>query len=265
MHVISFPKFLNWAFAVELAHHERLSTPDRGGYGSTWGAMAMTSLLGCLVDGSSTPAHQLARPAVHPDALKAAEAVMMLPADPDLVRLPRGWNPFPDLDDPHGLIAATVTAVLDRRAMREPAALMDNLIALVISCAVMGKEPEWRVEQPEFQVVRRYGQPAWFLQVKAKDAFGRDYVYEVDGYNRRAGRPKPGAYRKYEFTRPFEGAVQSRIDWYLWARAMNRVAERLEQESLVAHRIAPWRADCEIWLRSQNSGSFAQAPEIAAK
>lgn len=187
---------------------------------------------------------------VHPDANAASEAVMLLSAE--RFELPEGWNPFPDLDDPHGAIADAVADVLRWRSLKDEASLNANLIALVISYAVMGRVPDWQVAQPKFQMVDRAGKPAWFRTERYTDSFGREHVHEVDGFNSRAGRPHRGAYRKYRTSEPFGGAVQARIDWYLWAMAMERVAARLTG-ALKAHEIRPFSIAREPWLLERES------------
>jgi hypothetical protein len=252
--------FLKWVFGEELADAEQFGDRESCNFGSAWGGVEQISLLGCFVDGSSTPSDQLARRSVHPDAIAASEVVMLLAAE--RFELPEGWNPFPDMDDPHGLIAGVLDEVLCRRAMRDEASLNANLIAAVISFAVMGKDPEWRAEQPKFRMVEKSGKPGWFLKASHTDALGRVYEYETDGYNQKAGRPKPRAYRKFELSDPFQGFVQARIDWYLWSKAMIRVAERL-QDGLSSHQIRPFEIDCEIWNNPAYSSKTVQAIENA--
>lgn len=252
---IELRDFMRWAFGEELVH-------VAGNSGGGWNYIAAFAALGTVIDsqGYGGPLPDIGD--VHPDAQKASEAVMLL-ASEDFA-LPSGWNPFPDLNDPHGLIAAAVEEVLARRAMRDAASLNANLIGMVISFAVMGREPEWRVEQPKFRLVERSGMPAWFVRASHKDVFGRVYEYETDGFNAKSRRPMPGAYRKYELCDPFQGAVQARIDWYLWAKAVNRVAERLET-GLKAHRIVHEAHDCEIWKNSPSFAGSQQELEKVAK
>lgn len=263
MHKMTLPEFLKWAFAEELAHHpehERYSEAV-GSYGSTWGGVEAIAMLGCFVDGSSTPAHQKAVRRIDPDAVTASEAVMMLAAE--TFDIPDDWNPLPELDDPHGLIAMTVREVLERRAMSQASDRNANLIGLIVASAIIGKEPEWRVAQPKFRIVTRGGRPAWFVKESATDRFGRVYEFEAEGYDRRVGRPKKGAYRKYECD-PFHGAVQARIDWYLWSIAMERIADRLKS-GLKSHAILPFHVVREPWLLASADVVGAQTIEIASE
>ena len=239
MRKIELMTFLKWAFGEELIH---LSERGVGNLASSHAAMLGYASLGAKVDTSSFG--QVGLNGVHPDALALNDAVMLLAAEK--FDLPEGWNPFPDLDDPHGLIASTVEEVLARRRMRDNATLNANMIALVISCSIMGKEPEWRVAQPKFRMIARKGEPSWFVKSSQTDTFGRVYEFESDGFDPKSRRPKPGAYRKYELSSSFAGAVQGRVDWYLWSKAIGRVAERLKT-GLVAHQITPFVIDCEIW------------------
>lgn len=254
---IDLRNFLKWAFGEELVH------VASEGESRAWSNIASLASLGTVVDtfgigGAGLP--ELAN--VHPDAIAANDAVMLLAGE--RFELPERWNPFPDMADPHGLIARCVENVLGRRALRYSGDLNNNLIALVISYAVMGKEPEWRVVQPKFRMVEQGGRPAWFVKTRQKDAFGRVYEYETDGREKRSHRPKKGAYRKYELSSSFDGSVQTRIDWYLWVMAMRRIAERL-QTGLKAHQITSFEADCEIWSKTGSFDADCQAIEIAAE
>jgi hypothetical protein len=254
MRKIGLGTFMKWAFGEELVHLAQ--SAEGGGGGSYLGRYAT---LGTRVSNGGYSSPELAH--VHPDALVVGEAVMLL-AREDLSP-PAGWNPLPDLDDPHGALAIVVEEVMARRAMRDNASLNANLIAMVISYAVMGREPEWRIEQPRFSLVQRGGKPAWFMKSTNTDALGRLYEYETDGYNARAGRPFRGAYRKYQVSQPFAGAVQARLDWYLWSRAMELVVTRLD-DGLKAHQITAPHIDCEIWKNSAYLRGDAQPVENAA-
>lgn len=258
MRKIEFREFMKWAFGEELVH---VAT---GGDGSlAWSRLAEMAALGTMVDtfglgGAGLP--ELAN--VHPDALAANDAVMLLAAEK--FSLPDGWNPFPDMDDPHGLIALCVAEVLERRALRYSGDLNNNLIAMVISYAVMGREPDWTAEQPKFRMIEHAGKPAWFVTAKAKDGFGRTYTYETNGYIAKSGRPKQGAYRKYEMSVEFQGAVQARIDWYLWSNAIEIVFGRLST-GLKDHQITMPAIDCEIWKKTSDFSRSEQGIEIAAE
>jgi hypothetical protein len=193
---------------------------------------------------------------VHPDAVAASEAVMLLSAE--TFDLPEGWNPMPEFDDPHGLIAETVASVLKQRASRDRETNTNNLIATVIGYAVMQREPEWRVATPHYRMVMRGGKPAWFRREMFKDSLGRSNSLEVDGYDARTHRPKPGAYRKFELSEPIEGAILSRISWYLWAKAVAAVSNRL-QTGLVAHRVERFEPHPEIWTVVPAGEAFENA------
>jgi hypothetical protein len=253
MRKIELGTFMKWAFGEELVHLAQRANEGGGG----WNYIAAFGALGTVIDGGGYASPELSR--VHPDAIVAGEAVMLL-AREDLSP-PVGWNPFPDLADPHGLIADAVNEVQARRAMRDGASLNANLIALVISCAVMGKEPEWRVQQPKFRMVSRNGEPMWFIRQSQTDTFGRVYEFETDGFNPKSRRPRPGAYRKYELAPGFSNHVQTRIDWYLWSKAMELVAARLV-EGLTAHQITMPKIDCEIWKNSRAAQAVAEPVEM---
>jgi hypothetical protein len=257
MHKMSLPDFLKWAFGEELAH---VATENGGG---GWSMIASFAALGTVIDTSGIGGAGLPELAdVHPDAIAASEAVMGLAAE--RFELPEGWAPFPDLDDPHGLIGDVVRGVLDERALRYAGDLNQNLIALVIASAVLGKAPDWSAEQPKFQLALRAGKPAWFVMDEQADAFGRVYRFETDGFNAKAGKPKRGAYRKYEMDPAFASTVRARIDWYLWALAMESLARRLGA-GLKAHRIAPFAIDREPWREKADFRVSGQALEKAVE
>lgn len=264
MHKMSLPDFLKWAFGEELAHVPGYDRIGEGGgnFGSAWGGIAEIAKLGCFVDGTRTPVDQMAPRMIDPDAVAASEAVMLLAAEN--FDIPARWNPFPELDDPYGLIADCVREVVSRRALAYAGDRNGNLMGLIIACASMGKEPEWRIPQPKFRMVAKNGVPAWFVTTRQADVFGRVYEVETSGFDARSRRPMPGAYRKFEFSSPFTSHVQARIDWYLWTLAMERLAERLG-EGLISHRILPFQVLREPWLFSSNFADTAQVTEYAAE
>ncbi|MDB5582817.1 MAG: hypothetical protein JWR80_7993 [Bradyrhizobium sp.] len=251
---IELRDFMKWAFGEELVH-------VASGESRAWSIMAQMAALGTVIDSQGFGGGLPEIENVHPDAIIANEAVMLLAAEN--FSLPEAWNPFPDMDDPNGLIADCVAEVIDRRRFRLASDLNNNLIAMVISYAVMGRDPDWTAEQPAFPMVEKAGKPAWFVRSRHVTEDGRVYDHETDGYNTRAGRPKPGAYRKFSLDPRFQGAVQARIDWYLWSKAITRVAEHL-QTGLKAHQIKPFAVDCEIWLDPPNVERPAQGLEIVA-
>jgi hypothetical protein len=251
---IELKEFLKWAFAIELVH---VATAESGSMTGRWADMLS---LGTVVDKFGGPlAPDMAD--VHPDAIAASEAVMTLPLD--VIDLPMGVSLFPDLDDEHGLIAQTVDEVMTRRAMRDAASLHANSVGMLIHNSVLGKEPLWQVDDPSTRMVMRAGKPGWFIRRQQTDAFGRAYDYEADGYDARAGRPMPGAYRKYELSEPFGGHVQDRIDWMLWARMLTVIAEKLST-GLKSHRIKPFAIDVAPWENRHDAAQYAQPLENAA-
>lgn len=233
---------MKWAYCEELPHLDERA--DQDAILSSYGAFEHLAKLGCFVDGSSTPADQLAARSVHPDALAIHEAVSYLAAED--FDVPAGWAPFPDLDDAHGLIAETVAQVLHRRQSRDRASRSANLIGLVIHCAMQGVEPEWRVEQPKERMAGRDGRPGWFLKQVMEGPRGTSYTLEVNGYDAKRQRPKPGAYRKWELTESFDRAVMERIDWYLWRLALERLHSRLDGR-LEMYALAPLSGEREPW------------------
>lgn len=251
---IDLREFLKWAYHEQDALR---AVEQRDAYGS--GRYAEAVMYGTTIDKSrGVPVPDVADLPV--DAVTAVDALMTLPLG--IIDLPE-IALFPDLYDEHGLIADAVDEALTRRAMRDAATQHANAVAMLISNLVRGKQPVWEVEQPTTRMVMRAGKPAWFIRRQQIDAFGRAYDYEADGYDRRAGRPLPGAYRKFELAEPFGGHVQDRIDWMLWARMLTVIAEKLST-GLKSHRIKPFHIDVAPWGTLAFLGDGAQGLERIA-
>ncbi|MAY63985.1 MAG: hypothetical protein CML29_17415 [Rhizobiales bacterium] len=244
MKQVSIMELMAWAFREELPKVERQgSFATTGAVASTAAMIAQVGELGTLVD---VPVNQWGVVPVmvddepHPDALRVGEAVRALTGK--TVTPPDGWNPFPDWADEDGLVAAAVASALPSISAHAGR----TFLADAVCAAVLGKSIDWRCDPPRRRMVMRGGKPAWFAETSGSDASGQ-WVREIDGYDRRSKRPRPGAYRKYELTRPIHGDISTRFRRAAWASGLRLLARQLAAEGLAAHeltnrvpRIAPW-------------------------
>lgn len=122
-------------------------------------------------------------------------------------------------------------------------------MALVTTSAILDRGPDWTADFPGIEIVSANGRPRWFVMKRAKDALGRAYDYEADGYNKKSGRPVAGAYRKYALKGFIRSAALSRLDWQLWQDALSALADDLDGR-LSAHRLLPFRPDRQPWARA---------------
>lgn len=264
MKTISIEALLAWAFCQELckvgAAGDRLTSVGS----SNWDITREMAVLGTLIDKSPNlygviPGF-IEDGEPHPDALAVGRAVKGLT---DIgFDVPEGWMPFPDLDDPHGLIAIEVDRVMSEVRLKGDRLGGRHLVALVTGAAILGHGPDWDCRQPTFRMVETNGTPRWFLLQKSRDAFGRTYAFETEGFDKVKRRPKKGAYRKYELSRMMRGDILSRLDWQLWQDALSVLASGLKT-GLVAHRINPFFPDRAPWSRMTRRDAADQAIEMA--
>jgi hypothetical protein len=268
MKTMLIEELLSWAFCEELCK----VGSSGGGDGltvvaqSNWSVTREMATLGTLIDKS--PNFYGVIPGFiedgepHADALAVGEAVRWLGRNMFLV-IEDGWNPFPDLDDRHGLIAREVERVLCEVRLKGERLSGRHLVGLVTGCAILKRGPDWSAPQPGFRMVMSGGKPAWFVMKKAKDALNREYEFEANGYDAKRCKPVRGAYRKFELDRMMRSDILSRLDWQLWCDALSKIAERLDGR-LVAHRIAgglPVRAP---WARLRKIEAADQGIEKVA-
>ncbi len=257
MRSVTIDELLSWAFVHELPKGggvDGLGNPNsawRMLQASSWGKVTSWAELMTSID---LPARDhdnflIEQGAPHDDALAVGEAVTGL-VECDLI-LPEGWHPLPDWPREDPLIAEladlAVAGAVARFRLRTRAAMAGHLVSLVVGTAVLGREPGWQAEVPAVRMVEHAGKPAWFVRQAVRDAFGRRQTIEVDGYNSKAGRPKPGAYRRYQFSTDPTGDILGRLDRELWAVALRHLEGTLANR-LTGHRllncdvpVRPWR------------------------
>lgn len=265
MKKLSIEQFLTWAFTQELC---KVGSGSGGSFvsGSSWEMVSEFFTLGTMIDRSPNhygviPDFVTAQTDPHPDAVVAGNAVRRL-AERGGFEIGSGWSPFPEWSDDRGLIAVEVQSAVEALVLKRDALNGKHVVNLVISCAILGKGPDWHADRPDEAEVSVKGKPRWFVMLSAKDGFGRSYRYEADGYDRKKQRPVRGAYRKYALASSLRGAILSRLDWQLWQDALSTLHSELRHE-LKNTELLPFVPDRAPWVTQKFSSTSAQASEIA--
>lgn len=238
---ISIEKLLEWAFTEELG--------SRSGHCDAAGSSNFTMImdvirLGAIIDRSRNIKGMAFALEPDEDAIATVEAVRALAGRG--FDIGEGWNPFPEWSDEHGLIAQAVRDEVEALRVKGDRLNGRHAAALVYSCAVMGRGPDWTVEQPAMGYLQRNGVDAWFISKKSKDAFGRIYSLETDGYDRKRRKPVRGAYRKMELLEPIRGAIISRLEWQIWQDALCDLHSTLANQ-LKSHDLLPFFPRRQPW------------------
>lgn len=238
---ITIEKLLQWAFTEELG--ERASGVEPMGTSNFTMIMDVVRL-GAIIDRSTNIKGMAFALEPNADAVAAVEAVRALAGRGFYIG--EGWNPFPEWRDEHGLVALAVKDEVEAIRLRGEYLNGRHAAALVYSCAVMGRGPDWEAEEPASGYAKRGGTDAWFLSKKGKDAFGRVYAFETDGYDRKRKRPMRGAYRKMELLEPVRGAIVARLEWQIWQDALSELHSALANQ-LVSHDLLPFTPRRQPW------------------
>ncbi|WP_299478615.1 hypothetical protein [uncultured Paracoccus sp.] len=235
---------------------------------SSWGKITNWAELMTTIDAPARDHDNflLEQGAPHDDALAVGAAVADL-AHCEIV-IPSGWDPLPDWpqhdDRMPGLMAQAIERAVERFTLRPRGRRAAHLVSLVIGSAVLGREPGWAAPVPAIRMVERAGRPAWFMAKQVRDVFGRANEIEVDGFNRKAGRPYRGAYRKYEFSDDPVADIMARLDRELWAAALRRVHDRVANQ-LVSHRLSESEIVARPWGERGPRVQLIAGPGIGAK
>lgn len=247
MKTIEIEALLSWAYCEELPKAE---TAGVGGafietYGGGWDAVSRQGeLMADMVSDGRLNSYGVVPLAAsygappHPDAFVVHGAVGRL-AGMDL-DLPAGWSPLQGLglseEEQADAVARAMPriAILDGERLR----LRFKPVELVRRHAILRSAPSWEFERPKARFVMLHGKPAWFRKVPVEGAFGRLYEQEVDGYNPRAKRPWPGAYRKTVLDPDPTLAVVDRAEYEVWHAALGLLVDMLTSEGeLSAHAV----------------------------
>jgi hypothetical protein len=170
----------------------------------------------------------------HPAALALGEAMLAL----DAVQ-PGGfaeWEAFDDLADLAGdAIAAPLLDAARKDAQAQAgtmARMIGGLSSLMVKRAVLGAPRGWACGEVRAEVVcGSTGQPCWFRVVRLPAQWNEEgevtrwSEVEVDGYNAKAKRPYPEAYRKHRLIPDPLCVVMARAEWQLWRAALDVLAE----------------------------------------
>jgi hypothetical protein len=260
MKKITIEKLLHWAFREELPKIGA-GTVSVPGFSPT-DVLAGLIELGTGIDkspnGFGVISGYVYEGEPHPDAILVGEAVRAI-GDGRGIDIDAGWAPFPEWDDPHGLIAAAVERVRQRENGRSGRTSARSVAAMMMGIVMVGREPDWHADEPKTAMILKNGKPAWFVKSACKDSFGRDHLVEEDGYDKRKQRPKAGAYRKYRLTENIEGAILDRMEWQLWQSALVALHQKLSA-GLQAHMLLPSEPNYHPWARI----SQKQAEKILA-
>lgn len=255
MKKIEIEKLLTWAFVHELPKVGAGNGGTAVGY-SSWNAIADIASLGTMIDRTPNPYGAIpgyiyeGEPA--PDAVLVGDAVRAL-AGRDGFEIAAGWHPFPEWQDPHGLIRAEVERIADEQRDRSDRLNGRHVVNLVVSSAMLGRGPSWEAAAPTARpMLGPKGKPIWFVDRKAKDSLGRTYTYRDNGYDQKRHRPIKGAYRRWTLNRPLRGDILARLDWQLWQSALEVLHESL-RERLAAHVLYDFVPDRHPWTRAKKA------------
>ena len=220
-------------------------------------AFAELSLVGLTEKGSEEPAQRTLARMVdrigtmsvrpHPDAVAVAAAVAGL--DQCDVAIEAEWNGVADWSDSHGLVAAAVQGVVAGLSRLGQGRRIERVVGLLVTQARRGEPADWQADLPEIRLVTARGKPRWFVKASLVASGGRVCEIEADGFDRQARRPKPGAYRKYEFADDPTFQIEGRLDYQLWVLALRYIHDVVSpvlverRLSAFGRRLAPWLAD----------------------
>lgn len=246
MKQIPIVQLLEWAYRHELPKAERPGGGMSASAPSSWGMVYNLGILGTVIDapvnGYGVVPIGMDEGDPHPDAMKVGGAVAGLASA--RISIGENWSPFPEWADSDGLVAENVSRVRPRLASLSG----QEIQAMLIARAVLGRKPDWRGAEPGRSMVTKGGKPAWFMKEAGQDAYGNPVEREVDGFNYRGQRPRKGAYRKYRLTGDVAGLAIDRFRRTVWALAVRHVAQRvagqLSSHELTAEvpTLAPWSA-----------------------
>lgn len=256
MKTVTIEELLVWAFVHELPKGggtdglDSIHSAWRQLEASSWGKVLGYAELLTLVDRDRTdPGTWIEQGAPHEDALEVGRAVAEL-AKYD-VMFPEGWNPVIDWTEQGDLTRDAISRAVERFSLRPANKRGSSIVSLVISTAILGRLPDFYAPEPEQAMIERNGKPAWFMRRIAKDAFGREYSLEVDGYNHRAKRPQRDAYVKYEFQPEPLSDILGRVDYQTWVAAL-LVLESALANSLTSHRLTYSALSATPWLEEKD-------------
>ncbi len=257
---IGIEAFLAWCYREELP-----KTPRLGNGPANYGPSLRTddyvdhcNVWGLVPDFG-------ARSWPHPDAVRAGNLVMEL--GDFAVGMPEDWQPLADMVGMEGIEEATMRAI-NELTVRDSAGgtrLRVMPERLIVRHALLGGTPDWQAEMPAVKVVTRAnGKPCWFRRVMVRQRTGDMIEAEVDGYDQRAKRPFPGAYRKTRLVPDPADAVLGRAEYEIWHAALAVLVEELRGQ-LEAYELEHCTRPARPWEGSESGKTpEAKVPKIVS-
>lgn len=262
MKKVDIETLLRWAYREELPKD---GTTPRGpdGYLPGWCAVGPYGELGTMVDrwrlnNFGVIIDPAATENAHPDAVCVAKAVRSLSEFE--VEMPDDWNPADDLGDlgVHGRAAVVRCA---EKAMKVESDgrrwLKKAPERLIVYHAVVGGVPDWHVDPPVVEMVKKNGKPAWFRKQRIPDATDADgnviswREIEADGFNKKSRRPFDDAYRKYALEPdPVLGLI-GRAEYEVWRAALDVIVEEIDGK-LLDHICLPSKRPWRPWEEGES-------------
>jgi hypothetical protein len=263
MKTIGIEAFLRWVYREELPKAEAPGTGaaftaaafGAAGFDGGWDAVSRQGdlMAECVSDGRPNsygviPLSSWYGAPPHDDAYAAHAAISTL-AEMDF-GVPSDWAPLGGL----GLSPEEERDAVRRAMPRIASATVDGAwrlrfkpAELIRRHAILGDTPCWEAERPKARFVSANGKPLWFRMV-SETIRGRAFEREVDGYNKRAQRPFPGAYRKTVLVPDPAAAAVDRAEYEVWHAALSLLVEMLnEPGKLEAHRLGSMLTPARPW------------------
>lgn len=259
--LMSVDRFVHWAVTEEWpkaavdrreweSQARTAARRDLGFGGAAWAMMSEFETLGTLVDVNRYGMVPGDTGAMHWDA----EVLFQLLVDLDRL-LPRvAFQPsYPSIvsDWPadaqamgRGYYDAALARIGDWGGVAGEYSVRGSALEMIRLRAVMGASDVTQ-EAPAVEVVKRRGQLAWFRRERFV-VDGETIDREVDGYNLRAKRPYPDAYRKTVLDPDPTALLEDRIEHQLWVSLLNVIVaplnRRLEHHEVYAPdvQMEPW-------------------------
>lgn len=263
MSVVTIEKLLHWAFVMEMPLPDEGVVIPVGGFGP-WGAIDRFGQLGTMVDENRVMGWadgggmSWVIGSADPDAVKVVNAVAeldgMILREEDGFDVLAGWPDFGALGEE---AVAKAWGVLSRRDAEGKLVLRSAISSLVRCVAVLGRWPDWTCDTPRIEMATIEGKPAWFRKISQPvewDAAGspiRWVEVEVDGRNKVARRPYPGAYRKFVLTPDVSGKLARRIEYALAHAALTTLAADLD--GLGGRKVLPPMCSPMPWAKPENN------------
>jgi hypothetical protein len=217
---------LRWAYRVELPKAAGNGAGMAAGLTGNGESLASLHILGTVVDVSTNCYGAVidysAWDEPDADAVRIGNAVMALSAV--TAGVPDGWEPFDDV------ASAAVRALLGEAVARVAADIgrSVSLPALIRRNAVVGCGNGWEADDwRAVPATNAAGGPCWIVMADVPVAAGGVWRTEVDGWDARARRPRPGAYRKMRVVPEPMPVARARAEYELWHAALAMLRDEL--------------------------------------